>query len=164
MRYRPSGSQNKDDVDTWRTYSFLIPALLGCHHPKEDPHSVEPRGTRTGALVGAVYDCGGHPVPSVGLSARRYETDAERAADSLTQLVNSTFAVNSLRPGKWELTFRAIGYTARSVPVTITSGATETLTVRLSESPAVIGDCVCANGEFGSHCCKPVPTRPCDDP
>jgi hypothetical protein len=162
------------------TYSLLIAALLGCHHTKDDPpHSVEPvryrgpavpsismppRSTTTGALVGAVYDCGGHPLAAVLLSARRYGVDSVRAADSLAQLVDSTFATRSLRPGRWELIFRAIGYTTRSIPVTITSGAIDTLMVQLSESPMAIGDCVCANGDFGSQCCKPVTTRACDLP
>jgi hypothetical protein len=160
------------------TYSFFIAALVACHHAREDqPDSVEPAryrgpalpsisltGSTNGALVGALYDCGGHPLASVFLSAHRHETDSENSADSLAQIVDSTFATRPLKPGKWELSFRLIGYSARSIGVTIAPGAVDTIMVQLSESPTAIGDCVCANGDFGSQCCKPVTTRACDPP
>lgn len=160
-------------------YSFLIAALLACHHRKEyERDSVAPVRYRgppvpssspsasrtTGALVGAVYDCGGHPLAAVLLNARRYGVDSESAPDSLAQLVDSTFATTPLRPGRWDLTFRALGYATRSIAVTIDSGAIDTLMVQLNESSLAIGDCVCANGDFGSQCCKPVITRACDVP
>ena len=165
----------------WRVrYSFLMATLLACHHGKEDrAETVDPvsyrgpavpsislaRGsTHTGALVGAVYDCGGHPLAAVVLSGRRFGGDSASTADSLTQVVDSTFAITSLKPGRWEFVFRAIGYTAFGISANIGSGAIDTLMIQLNESPTAIGDCFCANGDFGSHCCKPVTPRTCDVP
>jgi hypothetical protein len=160
------------------TYSFLIATLLACHHAREhQPSSVEPAhyrgpavpsvsvtGSATGALVGAVYDCSGHPLASVLLSGRRHGVDSVNGADSLAQVVDSTFATRSLTPGKWELTFRLVGYSARSIGISVSSGVIDTVMVQLTESPTAIGDCVCANGDFGSQCCKPVTTRACAAP
>jgi hypothetical protein len=158
------------------TYSLLITALLACHHAREDrPDSlspvryrgpaiptVSPPGSTAGILVGAVYDCGGNPLASVLLTAQRHGANDENAVDTLVQVVDSTFATRLLNPGKWELTFRLIGYSARSIEVAIAPATIDTMMVQLNESSTAIGDCVCANGDFGSQCCKPVTTRTCD--
>jgi hypothetical protein len=146
------------------SYSILITALLACHHAREDrPDSlhpvryrgpalptVSPPGSTAGMVVGAVYDCSGNPLASVLMNAGRHGANAENAADSLVQVVDSTFATRFLNPGKWELTFRLIGYSARSIEVAIAPATIDTVMVQLNESSTAIGDCVCANGDFGS--------------
>jgi len=160
------------------SYGLFIVTLSACHTAREvQPESVapvryrgpvvpavSPKGSATGAVVGAVYDCCGQPLASVLLRGRRPGADSRNQVDSLTQVVDSTFATKPLAPGRWELNFYLVGYSTRSIGVTVAPGAVDTVMVQMSESQAVIGDCICANGDFGSQCCKPLARRACDVP
>jgi hypothetical protein len=119
-------------------------------------------GTLTGALVGAVYGCDGRPLTDVQLKAWQ-ASDKGRGADTLVQLLDTTFILRSLSSGEWQLSFRFIGYQPRLLPVSIQAGEVDTLMVQLSMTRlGVISDCVCAGGrDFGGHCCKGVTIRVC---
>jgi len=168
--------------------TMILATLLACHHssarraemvqPAEDrieeveaasyrgpavPSTRLAPGTVTGALVGAVYGCDGRPLAAVQLRAWQTTSGTGSGADTLGRLLDSTFILRSLSPGKWQLSFRFIGYQPRLLPVTVQSGRVDTLMVQLTLSRLQpIGDCVCANGrDFGGHCCKPVTVHVC---
>jgi hypothetical protein len=164
----------------------VLAALIACHHSEKQADAVQPaddrievvpalsyRGppvpaarrpidTSTAVLVGAVYGCDGRPLPAVQVRAHHAAHDST-VADTVVQLVDSTFVLPSLGPGDWQLTFRLVGYQPRSIPVTLQAGSIDTLMVQLSGSRLQgIGDCVCGDGRgFGSRCCKPVTVRVC---
>jgi hypothetical protein len=149
----------------------MAAALLACHQGKQDavkrvepasyggppvPSTVIEPGSSGAALVGAVFDCDGRPLASVLLNGRRVDTAVAGTADTLVRLVDSTFSLSPLSAGDWQFRFLLIGYTTRLIPFRVHSSRTDTLMVQMSENPlAIIGDCFCANGDFGSQCCKP---------
>ncbi|HEX2611356.1 MAG TPA: carboxypeptidase-like regulatory domain-containing protein [Gemmatimonadales bacterium] len=163
-----------------------VAALIACHHSERQADAVQPADDRfeevpalsyrgpplpavtppidssTAVLVGSVYSCDGRPLPAVQVRAQRAGHDSP-VADTVVQLVDSTFVLPSLGPGDWQLTFRLVGYQPRSIPVTLQAGSIDTLMVQLSGGRLQgIGDCVCADGRgFGSRCCKPVTVRVC---
>jgi hypothetical protein len=103
------------------------------------------------------------------VAARRVAADTGTPADTLSQVLNSTFSLRPLLPGTWQLRFVGIGYYSRAVPVTIHSGRVDTVMVQMSETPIKpIADCVCPDHRsFGSHCCakpKPVTIYTCNPP
>jgi hypothetical protein len=163
-------------------YGAMLAALLACHRQTEDrierieparyrgpavPSVTLPKESAAGALVGAIFDCRGRPLQAMFVTGRRVAVDTGTSADTVGQVLNSTFTLSSLTPGVWQLRFGGIGFYSRVLPVTIRSGRVDTLMVQMSEtSIRPIGDCVCPDGRsFGSQCCpkpKPVTTYKCN--
>jgi hypothetical protein len=164
--------------------SIVLAALVACHQSsRQQAESVRPAedrivkveaetyrgpavpstrlapGAATGALVGAVFGCDGRPLPAVHMLAWQIGS----GADTLVQLLDSTFILPSLSPGEWRLSFHVIGHQSRLLPVSIKPGAVDTLMVQLSRTRlGVIRDCVCANQRgFGGHCCKGITIPVC---